>query len=281
MVASDGAKLYVNIAGTGPACLFVHGGPGQGSMSFQHMGGDALEAFLTMIYLDQRGSGKSPDATNYHLDRVAEDIEEVRSALGVERLCLIAHSFGGVIALAYATRHPARVSELVLANATLEFYGPTHHRMQIHAIDRLLGRPLTPLPPNGPELDAAFDAAFSAMMKSGHGYHLLTEHLATLKRMTEVDSSYPRSRGFGRAVFDQAAEHPEYYKDYAPATAQVTTPVLVLTSARDWAIGPDEYKRFRFPHQQVTVLDTGHVSYFDANAAFTAAIRAFMKGRSE
>lgn len=38
-----------------------------------------------MIYLDQRGSGKSPDATNYHLDRVVDDIEEVRSALGVDR----------------------------------------------------------------------------------------------------------------------------------------------------------------------------------------------------
>src|SRR3954462_4425931 len=114
ITVSDGAKLYLHIAGKGPVCLFLHGGPGQDSLSFEQMGGSALEAFATMVYLDQRGSGKSPDAGDYHLDRVVQDFDEVRSQLGVDKLCLIAHSFGGILAVAYARRYPAHVSQLVM-----------------------------------------------------------------------------------------------------------------------------------------------------------------------
>src|SRR5688500_6714578 len=121
---SDGAEIYLKVAGKGPVCMLVHGGPGQGSMSTEKMGADKLEEFLTMVYVDQRGSGKSPDVQDYHLDRITQDFEEVRQALGVDKLCLIAHSFGGILAVDYAKRHPQHVSELILVNITLHFLGP-------------------------------------------------------------------------------------------------------------------------------------------------------------
>jgi proline iminopeptidase len=280
--ASDGSELHLHVAGHGPVCLFVHGGPGQDSLSFEQMGGSALEPFVTMVYLDQRGSGTSPDASNYHLDRIVQDFEEVRQALGVDKLCLIAHSFGGVLAVAYANRHPAQVSELVLANATLQFLGPSQMRMQTTFINELLGR-TRPLPPDSDTagLTAARDDAWSALMHSDQGYRVLTDHLATVQKMNAIEGSYPRSHGFGAAVIEQRAAVPEYYADYAPMSARIAQPVLVITSARDYAVGPDEYKRFRFPHQQVVMLDGGHISYYDANAAFTAAIRGFLRGRSQ
>lgn len=49
MIASDSTELYVKVAGHGPVCLFVHGGPGQGTLSFEEMGGDSLEDFLTIL----------------------------------------------------------------------------------------------------------------------------------------------------------------------------------------------------------------------------------------
>lgn len=280
---SDGSELYLHVAGQGPVCLFVHGGPGQDSLSFEQMGGAALEAFATMVYLDQRGSGKSPEASDYHLDRVVADFEEVRQALGVDKLCLIAHSFGGVLAVAYANRYPAHVSELILANATLQFLGPSALRMQTTFINELLGRTRPPLPADSDPagLAAAHDDAWSALMHSDQGYRVLTDHLATVQKMNAIEGSYPRSRGFGAAVMEQRAALPEYYADYAPMSARIAQPVLVITSARDYAVGPDEYKRFQFPHPQVVTLDGGHISYYDANAAFTAAVRAFLRGRSQ
>jgi len=41
---SDNVKLYVKVEGKGPVCIFIHGGPGQGSRSFEEMKGNALEA---------------------------------------------------------------------------------------------------------------------------------------------------------------------------------------------------------------------------------------------
>jgi proline iminopeptidase len=279
LAMSDGTSLFVKVAGHGPVCLFVHGGPGQDTLSFEQMGGSALEAFLTMVYVDQRGSGKSAEATDYHLGRVAEDFDEVRKSLGVDRLCLIAHSFGGVLAVAYARRYPEHVSQLVLANATLQFLGPYQRRMQTAFINDLLQRQVPPLPADADPaaLEAANEDAYHALMQVPFGYRLLTENLATVQTMNRLED-YPRAHGFGRAVMERRAEFPEYWADYAPLTAEITTPVLVITSRKDYAVGPDEYKRFRFPHQTVAVLDTGHISYYDASPAFVAAIRGFVTG---
>jgi proline iminopeptidase len=277
---SDGVELYVEVAGRGPACLVVHGGPGQGTRSFEKMGADALEAFATMIYVDQRGSGSSALAKDYHLARVVEDFEEVRRAVGVDRVCLVAHSFGGILAVEYARRYPAHVSELIMANATLEFLGPGQQRMEIAFINQLLqslGRAPVAMPAEETPatLAATSDAARAALFKTDQGFRLLTDHVETIKKMMEIDN-YERARGFGNAVMNQRETYPEYWKDHAPASAEVQPPVLVLASAKDYAVGPHEHERFRFPRQQVVVLDTGHISYFDANAAFAGAIRTFL-----
>lgn len=278
---SDGAEIYLKVAGHGPVCMLVHGGPGQGSMSTEKMGADKLEDFLTMVYVDQRGSGKSPDAQNYHIDRVVQDFEEVRRALGVDKVCLIAHSFGGILAVDYAKRYPQHVSELILANISLHFLGPENSRMQIDLVNRLLGKPVVEV---ADDADAATlakgrDEARAALMKSGQGYRFLTEDTASIRKMSEIDGSYERSRGYGTAIFEQRDVYPEYWIDYAPVTAGIAQPVLVITSSKDYAVGPDEYKRFRFPNQKTVVIDGGHISYYENNKEFVGAIRDFMAGR--
>jgi proline iminopeptidase len=277
IAVSDGTELYVKVTGRGPVCMLIHGGPGQGTLSTEKMGASTLEEFLTIVYVDQRGSGKSPEAADYHLPRMISDFDEVRSALGVERMCLIAHSFGGLLAVNYAARHPERVSSLVMANATLQFLGPHHARMQIAFADKLLGRPATDLPSDidPVALDAASEAARIAVIQSGQGYRFITEHLDTLKRMNEIERSYERTRSFGPAVLNQRALYPEYYADYAPMSAAIDRPVMVISSRADYAVGPDEYRRFRFPRQTTVILDGGHISYHDQNAAFVRAIKAF------
>lgn len=278
IVASDGSELHAKVSGTGPPCLFVHGGPGQGSASFEQMGGSELEAFLTMIYLDQRGSGRSPDASDYSLDRVVEDIEETRQQLGVETMCLIAHSFGGILAVEYARRRPERVSQIVMAFSTLHFVSEEADRMQIALVEDILGREIAPGADTADRdtIAAANETARAALMASGQGYRFLTRNPDTTRRMSEIDGGYSRSRGFGSAIIDLLRTDTDYYRDYAPASAEIDHPVLVIAGTEDYAIGPDEHRRYRFPHQTVVVLDTGHMGFFDANPEFVQAIRQFM-----
>ena len=98
---SDGVELYFEIAGEGKPCLYLHGGPGYWSKSFQHFSGKLLEEHLQMVYLDQRGCGRSEHSPtqDYSLNRLIDDIEELRIFLGIEEWFVLGHSFGGILAV--------------------------------------------------------------------------------------------------------------------------------------------------------------------------------------
>lgn len=104
VTTSDGVKLYTKKGGKGPVAIYVHGGPGAWSRSFEDLKGNELEKFLTVIYYDQRGSGRSESAQNqeYAIARMDKDIEEIKNHYGVDKTYILAHSFGGIIATNYA-----------------------------------------------------------------------------------------------------------------------------------------------------------------------------------
>ena len=99
----------------GKPVVFVHGGPGGGTEPRQRRFFDP-EAYRVVLF-DQRGCGKSaPHAElreNTTWDLVA-DMELLRERLGIERWQVFGGSWGSTLALAYAERHPERVTELVL-----------------------------------------------------------------------------------------------------------------------------------------------------------------------
>ena len=117
----NGVRLWYKVAGHGAGAplLFLHGGPGYNSYSFEAQAGKALEGKLRMIYLDQRGSGRSerPWTGAYSVPIMVEDIEALRKQLGVPKLALMGHSFGGALALEYAAAYPQHVDRLVLVSA--------------------------------------------------------------------------------------------------------------------------------------------------------------------
>lgn len=120
---SDGVQLYVNSVGSGQPCVFIHGGPGSNSYYLEGMkSADLLQKGLRMIYYDQRGCGRSESPKNgdFSLSRMEKDLEEIRSFLGIDKWDVMAHSFGGIIAINYAHDYPKRVSSLLLIHCTLD-----------------------------------------------------------------------------------------------------------------------------------------------------------------
>ncbi|HXC16267.1 MAG TPA: prolyl aminopeptidase [Holophagaceae bacterium] len=114
---SDLHELYVEESGNpnGKPVVFLHGGPGGGTGPKHRRFFDPRK--YRIILFDQRGCGQStPYAEvreNTTWDLVA-DIERVRTHLGVQRWQVFGGSWGSTLALAYAQKHPDRVSELVL-----------------------------------------------------------------------------------------------------------------------------------------------------------------------
>jgi proline iminopeptidase len=110
-----GVELFVRRVGAGPPAVVLHGGPGA-HHDYLLPGFDALAEGRELIYYDQRGGGRSPVARDIPVgwtEHVA-DLDALRQAWGLERLTLVGYSWGGLLALLYATSHPERVARLAL-----------------------------------------------------------------------------------------------------------------------------------------------------------------------
>jgi proline iminopeptidase len=123
----DGVTLHYRTEGSGTPVVFLSGGPGF-DVDYMIPVAEFLPASYQRVFFDQRGTGRSviPDMTADHmtLEHAVEDLEGLRIILERDRLILLGHSWGGMLAMAYAARHPDRVDRLVLAASggpTLEF----------------------------------------------------------------------------------------------------------------------------------------------------------------
>ncbi|WP_267308373.1 alpha/beta fold hydrolase [Mycobacterium barrassiae] len=120
--AADGVRLAYAVAGEGPPLVraanwMTHLGYDIESPVWKHWVRDLSEKRRFIRY-DERGCGLSDrDATDFTFDDWVADLESVVDSLGLERFPLLGVSQGGAVAVAYAARHPERVSHLVLCGA--------------------------------------------------------------------------------------------------------------------------------------------------------------------
>lgn len=283
ILTSDTIKLSVKVAGKGPVCIYLHGGPGQDFLSFEKMGGSNLEKCLTMVYVDQRGSGRSQNAKNYSLDRIVQDVEELRLKLGAEKVYLLSHSFGGVLAINYALKYPEHLSGIIMANTIAHFMNPNQVKEQIEYGYRLLKKDTTI---NETDFKKLMNEAALVRKKLSAvhlGYKYIANDVNTIIKMDSIENSYKRTSDFGMTLFmplmDSAKvqQYPEYFKDYALLTSEIKTPALIITGKDDRAVGPNYYKNYQFPNQKVEQIDGSHMLYYENNKEFTAAVCDFVK----
>ena len=118
----EGHQIYVEQCGNpnGLPVVVLHGGPGGGCSPMMRRFFDP--AIFRVVLFDQRGCGKSkPHAsvesnTTWHL---VDDIERIRSVLGIENWAVFGGSWGATLSLVYAQTHPDRVKQLILRGVFL------------------------------------------------------------------------------------------------------------------------------------------------------------------
>ena len=107
-ITVNGAKLYVVIAGKGDPLIIIPGGPGSAHPGYRIF--DSLAKDNQLIYYDAFGRGKSDTAKNvkeYTLARDIEDVEGIRNALHLDKLNVLGHSYGGLVAQGYTIKSPS------------------------------------------------------------------------------------------------------------------------------------------------------------------------------
>lgn len=280
---SDNIQLPVKVSGNGAPCMFVPGGPGDSYISFEQLGGNHLEKYLTMIYMDQRGAGSAQNAADYSMDRMLKDMDEVREKLHIPKMYLLSHSFGGILLVNYAKKYPQHVLGLILTNSTLHFLNPQSMAESFRYGYNLLGKDTAITSTKQDTLFAA-DAQLRQKMRKAHvAYKFLTDSIQTIALLDKLDSLHPRTNDFAYKVLgpvidkSQKMIYSEYYKDYTTLTTQISAPVLVINGTHDHAVGPDHYKHFKFPHQKTVQINGGHLLYYEENKKFVEAVQDFVR----
>jgi pimeloyl-ACP methyl ester carboxylesterase len=122
-IETNGASIHVREAGNGPAVLLLHGYGETGDM-WVPMAVD-LARDHAVIVPDLRGLGlSSKPMGGFDKKTQAGDVFGVLDALKIERVDLVAHDIGNMVAFAFAAQHPERVRRLVLIDAPVPGVGP-------------------------------------------------------------------------------------------------------------------------------------------------------------
>jgi proline iminopeptidase len=137
---NTGAKLFVETAGAGRPLLVIHGGLGLDHTYFQPWL-DPLQKSFQLIYPDLRGNGRSAGVADadFTIDKMVDDLEALRNALGIKQWAVLGHSYGGYVAQAYALKYPAAVSYLMLIDTS-----PSTRLIPKQEAAQLLARKMTP-----------------------------------------------------------------------------------------------------------------------------------------
>jgi pimeloyl-ACP methyl ester carboxylesterase len=116
----------------------LHGGPGA-DHSIYRPAYSALADIAQIVYLDHRGNGRSEDGPRegWNLAQWGDDVRAFCDALGIADPIVLGASFGGMVALAYATRHPDHSSKLILIST--EARGGSYPDRRVELFERFGG----------------------------------------------------------------------------------------------------------------------------------------------
>ncbi|MBO0933017.1 alpha/beta fold hydrolase [Fibrella aquatilis] len=116
----DNAVLYYHTYGTGAPIVILSGRPGIGAFQESDVAENLGKTYRAILF-EQRGTGRSwtkpVDGSTINVRTAVEDLERLRTRLGVDKLNLYGHSWGAVLASAYTAQHPDRVGTLILSGS--------------------------------------------------------------------------------------------------------------------------------------------------------------------
>ncbi len=284
----NGAELYFEVTGdpTGdaPTLVFLHGGPGYNSYSFQALFGDRLPE--PAVFLDQRGCGRSGPLADtdqgdetLDLDTLTGDLEALREFLGARQIVPLGHGFGALVALEYARRYPTRTARVVVVNPWVHF-----PELALTLLREASGRrgvaledPADDLRARTPEGQypavggARVEAAF-ALLNARDLLNALQFRDNASRMHLEFTDAEGQLLGGGE-VGDALVAQGLWEFEYPPFLQEIRRPVFVIAGAHDHTSYPEQVAWVAdLTGGDVTVLDAGHYPWLDDEDAFAEAL---------
>ncbi|HMK84903.1 MAG TPA: alpha/beta hydrolase [Steroidobacteraceae bacterium] len=250
-----------SVEGTGAPLFLIHGiGASRASWEgvIQH-----LKSQFRCISYDLRGHGKSPvPPTPYTLDDLVEDLEALRSELGIARAHFAGHSLGGMIGPAYARRYPHRVQSLGLLS-TAAFRTAEDSAKVRGVVADMRARGIAPV------LDTLKERWFTAQFAARCPQVIERR----MRQVIDTDAEVFLS------VFDIYAE-----TEMAPWLAEIHQPCLVLTAECDAGCNPRLNRQIAaaLPRSRLVILpELRHAILLEAAEQVAAPMLDFLLGLND
>jgi len=255
------------IEGTGVTCIIVGPAP-QYARAFS----DRLKQHLRLVYVDfkQSWNAESDAGADANMDTLVDEVDQVRRALGLDRICVLGHSAAGIIALEYAARHAALTTHVIvigtppflgaaLGKARTEFWDSDASPERKAAYERNKQR----LPDDVLKTLSPRDAFAMRYVRTGPKYF--------------YDASYDYAGAWlgQRLATELVLRFVGLEFDPRPRLASNTAPVLVLLGRYDYAVPYPLWDGIedRIPHVTRRRLErSGHFPMLEEPAAFDDAI---------
>ena len=282
-----GAVLYARDLGRGPAIIVLHGGP-DFDQSYLLPEMDRLADSYHLIYYDQRGRGKS--ANNVRPEDVTlasdvADLEKVRQYFHLESVTLLGHSWGTVIALEYALKHPERVSHLILMNpgpASREDYVQLRKEWLEKRADAMAQRKAiaetAAYKEGDPEaVTAYYRIHFKPALARPEDY----EKLIARMRASFTKEGVLKARAVEDRLMQDTWASPEF--DLIPKIKTLKIPTLVLSGDHEFIPAASaEHIAQAIPNARlVTLKGCGHFTFMECPAETHEQIDAFFAGTTK
>jgi len=277
----DGRAVEWEAVGEGPEPLvWVEGGPGLPAHLARADVVPVLDLFRCHL-VNAPGSGRStpPDAeAGYDLEAIVDYFEAWRREVGLGPVTLMGHSWGGLVAPAWAARHPEAVRRLIVISGYAgagSVDAAVAEAERDRALDRIRDRPWFP------DAWRAVQRAFSgermteAETAAVFGtffpvYFAEPEDLVSVAHIARI-----RREQRWHVPIVEAWEGAREEADYRPGFARVRCPTLVIAGEHDWICGPMWNRALAnaIPGSRLVVIPgVGHLPQYEAPAAFRAAI---------
>jgi proline iminopeptidase len=276
-------RIYFDIDGAGlvpdgprmrerPVAMLIHGGPGGDHSGFKPSM-SRLSEHMQLIYFDHRGQGRSDpaDPASYNLDENVADMEALRHHLGLGPIVSIGTSYGGMVAMAHAARHPDAVSHLVLI-VTAAHSGFIPRAQQIVA-ERGTQQ-------QREVCDRVWSGSFRSAAQMQEYYDVMgplysRRHdpaKAAEGRARTIHSPEPLNRAFGPDGFLRRY-------DLRAELGGITAPTLILAGRHDWICPPEFSEEIHrlIPGSRLRIFEeSSHSIRVDEPDAMLAEIAGFV-----
>ncbi len=303
-----GVKQWVLMRGkkaSNPVVLFIHGGPGHAEMPMIRKHFEPLEDDFVVVTYDQRGAGKSyspriPKESMTHDQMVADAHElvlKLRQRFGVEKVHLVAHSWGTITGTLLAQRYPelfhdyvgvaqwtdGEVRERTSYNLILDWAKRTRNKDAIRQLDEI-----GPPPFSGPKAEDKLVAQKEWLVKSG-GFLYGQDNMNSLFMTVLWSGEYSLSNKLNLLngiMFSTGAMWADSMKvDLTRKVPELKVPVYFVAGRHDYntplPLIEGYYHNLKAPSKQLVIFEkSAHSPYFEEPEAFIRFMRETVKAGS-